>query len=206
MSRQSARVSELEYREMGHKEPARLHLVDIGRQREENDALEQMRREIERAREVSAVEVEARVAREVEAEREAMTRQVAVALKRLEEERRRYFAGVEQEVVRLALGIARKILQREAELDPTLLAALVRIALERMETGSGVRVRVSPREVERWRSMADATWDVVEDAMLAPGDCVVETAMGKANFGFEAQLADVEETLQRLMSQRIGIA
>jgi len=146
------------------------------------------------------------VAREVEAEREAMTRQVAVALKRLEEERRRYFAGVEQEVVRLALGIARKILQREAELDPTLLAALVRIALERMETGSGVRVRVSPREVERWRSMAEATWDVVEDAMLAPGDCVVETAMGKANFGFEAQLADVEETLQRLMSQRIGIA
>ena len=32
--------------------------------------------------------------------------------------------------MQLALAIARKILQREAELDPTLLTALVRIALE----------------------------------------------------------------------------
>jgi flagellar assembly protein FliH len=205
MSRQRAMVSQLEYREAGGKEHARLHLVETGqRSREETGALEEMRRELERAREVSAAELEDRVRREVEAERTSMMRQVQAALKRFDEERGRYFAGAEQEVVQLSLGIARKILQREAELDPTLLAALVRIALERMEGGTNVRVRVPPAEAGRWRSMADTAWEVVEDATLSPGDCVVETAMGRANFGFEAQLAEVEQTLQRLMSQRRG--
>ena len=68
------------------------------------------------------------------------------ALKEFEDERAEYFRRVEGEVVQLALAIARKILQREAELDPTLLTALVRIALERMQCGSVVRIRVAAED------------------------------------------------------------
>ena len=48
----------------------------------------------------------------------------SVVLKACEEfrrERARYFAGVEAEVVKLALAIAARVLHREAKLDPLLL-------------------------------------------------------------------------------------
>jgi len=58
---------------------------------------------------------------------------------------------VEAEIVQLALSIAAKILHREAQVDPMLVAALVRIAVEKMREGSGVTLRVSPKRVDSWR-------------------------------------------------------
>jgi flagellar assembly protein FliH len=58
------------------------------------------------------------------------------------EQRTEYFARVEAEVVQLALAIAAKILHREAQVDPMLVAALVRMAIEKMREGSSVTVRV----------------------------------------------------------------
>jgi len=107
----------------------------------------------------------------------------------------------------LALAIARKILQRETELDPTLLSALVRIALDRMQCGTIVRIRVTTEDVELWRGLGDnhgspSRWEVDPDETLSPGDCIVETELGKANFGFDAQLRDVEESFSQLLAHR----
>ena len=40
------------------------------------------------------------------------------------------------------------------------------------------------------------------DDALSPGDCIVETELGTANFGFEAQLRDVEESFAQLLAHR----
>jgi len=137
----------------------------------------------------------------------AEKQQVTETLRNFEEERTGYFDRVESEVVHLALAIARKILQRETELDPTLLAALVRIALDRMQCGPAVRIRVVTAEVERWRQMGEgggsaARWEVAADDELQPGDCVVETELGNANFGFAAQMHDVEEAFAQLLAHK----
>ena len=53
-----------------------------------------------------------------------------------------YLAQVEQEVVRLALGVAERILHRESQLDPLLLSGAVRVALGQLAESAKVRLRV----------------------------------------------------------------
>jgi flagellar assembly protein FliH len=170
---------------------------------------EEVERRVRLTREGAIVETEERLRAEYECVRQQAQQQVAAILRDFEQERAGYFDRVESEVVHLALSIARKILQRETELDPTLLAALVRIALDRMQSGPAVRVRVIATEVEAWRRLGESgggapIWEVVADDDLRPGDCVVETELGKANFGFEAQLNDVEETFAQLLAHKPG--
>ena len=122
-------------------------------------------------------------------------------------ERAAYFKRVEAEVVQLSLAIARKILHREAGLDPTLLCGLVRIAIDRLGAETPVRVRVAPDAILDWeRSVASAgsskAYEVVADSNLAPGECVVDTGLGTANFGIEAQLKEIERSFLDLLAQR----
>ena len=83
-------------------------------------------------------EAEARAAAEraVNEQRQA----VSSALKEFAHQRADYFRRVESEVVRLALAIARKVLHREAQLDPLLLTGVVRVALDQMQAGTRVLV------------------------------------------------------------------
>ena len=119
-------------------------------------------------------------------------------------QRAAYFKRVESEVVQLSLAIARKILHREASLDPTLLSGLVRIAIDRLGVETPVRVRVASGAVANWRRSAApaGSYEVVEDADLADGECVVETSLGKANFGIEAQLKEIERSFLDLLVHR----
>ena len=66
-------------------------------------------------------------------------------------ERETYFQRVEAEVVGLALAIARKILHREAQVDPMLLAGVVRVGLDKVAAGTRVRLRIHPDQVRLGR-------------------------------------------------------
>jgi hypothetical protein len=55
--------------------------------------------------------------------------------------------------VQLALSIARKVLHREAQVDPLLLMGIVRVALERIEGATGVTLAVHPEQVPEWRQL-----------------------------------------------------
>lgn len=168
---------------------------------------EEVVRRVQSARKEAREEAEERVRIERDRAREEAEERLAQRMREFELERSNYLRSVEREVVQLSLAIARKIIQREAEVDPTLLAGLVRIALDRMKCGSAVRVRVATAEAERWRKLGKndaggAYWDVVADEQLQPTDCVVETELGTANFSFEAQLHDVEESFAQLLAHR----
>lgn len=161
------------------------------------------------ARSVAAADAEQQI-RTYSAEQQLRAQQqIAMALDAFTRERTAYFDHVEEGIVQLALSIARKILQRESELDPTLLAGLVRIALDRMQSGTSVQVRVVPAEAELWRALAKEgngveRWQVEEDSRLQPGDCLVRTEMGEANFGLEAQICDVEQSFRGLLAHKPG--
>ena len=169
---------------------------------------DELKRQIQIARDTAFAQADQKVRDEAERARKDAQEKVAGALRDFSDQRALYFRSVEGEVVQLALAIARKILQREAELDPALLSALVRIALDRMQCGSTARIRVPAEDVALWRRLGENNhgssprWEVEPDAALSPGDCIVETELGKANFGFEAQLRDVEESFAQLLAHR----
>ena len=119
------------------------------------------------------------------------------------EERTTYFAQVEGEVVHLALAVARKILGREAHLDPMLLAGLVRVALDGMQGRPAVRVRVAPERVAAWQAVEFREGvEVVADAAMGGEECVLATEVGEAHLSFEAQLKEVEQGFLDLLGRR----
>ncbi len=88
-----------------------------------------------------------------------------------------------------------------------LVATLVRMAMEKMCDGSGVTVRVGLGNGKRWNQFFERQSgvvhpEVVEDAALSDKDCVLETELGSANFGLEAQLKEVEQGFFDLLALR----
>ena len=145
-------------------------------------------------------------AEQLERERET----IAAALTQFTRERAAYYEKVEAEVVQLALSIARKILYREAQIDPLLLAGIVRVALEKIEGATGVTLRVHPQNAAGWKQflsahMAPAALPaIVEDAALAADRCIIETSMGATELGVEVQLKEIERGLMDLLAARPG--
>jgi flagellar assembly protein FliH len=121
-------------------------------------------------------------------------------------DRARYFAGVEAEVVKLALAIAARVLHREAKLDPLLLSGVVRVALEKVTEDSVTVLRVPVAAVAQWRESFEASPEsslqVVGDERLALGECMLETNVGKVELGIAAQLEEIERGFFDLMEKR----
>ena len=123
-------------------------------------------------------------------------------------ERAAYYRRIEGEVVQLALAIARKILHREAQLDPHTLAGIVRVTLENLDAGTKVDLHVSPQEAADWRHYFAGRMDgapapeVHEDAQLAAGECRIETSLGTTDAGIEARLKEIETGLLDLLAER----
>jgi len=137
---------------------------------------------------------------------------VAAALAEFTRDRAAYYAKIESEVVQLALSMARKILHREAQVDPMLLAGIARVALEKIEGATGVTLFVSPQQAADWRKHlalrmepADLP-EIVEDVSLEPERCRLRTSMGTADLGVEVQLKEIERGLADLLAVRPGAA
>jgi len=136
--------------------------------------------------------------------------EVGAAVKAFRAERAAYFDDIETEVVRLALAIARKILHRESQIDPNLLAGIVRVALEKFEAGTTVKLRVHRTQLDAWRaSFAEFAHgkpspEVVADDSLAPEQCILETTLGSADLSLEAQLKEIEQGFFDLLAHRPG--
>lgn len=147
-------------------------------------------------------QTEARLRAEWDAREARQQQSIAEALRLFAEERRTYFAKVESEVVHLALAIARKILGREAQLDPMLLAGLVRIALDGMQGSPAVRLRVAPSSVADWQRLSlNEQTEIIADPACGPETCLLETEVGSAHLSFETQLKEVERGFLDLLGQ-----
>jgi flagellar assembly protein FliH len=155
----------------------------------------------------AAAQVEQKLRQEYEQKLIVARAPIAAAVKEFAEQREEYFARVEGEIVQLSLSIAAKILHREAQVDPMLVATLVRIAIEKMREGSSVTVRVGVGRGSAWKQFFAAVpnaahVEVVEDAQLNAQDCMLETELGTANFGLDTQLKEVEQGFFDLLALR----
>jgi flagellar assembly protein FliH len=114
------------------------------------------------------------------------------ACERFARERTQYFAAVEEEVVRLSLAIAARVLHREAAMDPLLLKGAVRVALEKVQASETAILQVPEKQVENWKAiLLEAHREdvrVIGDSRLQNGECVLETSIGRVELGVKAQL------------------
>lgn len=133
---------------------------------------------------------------------------LAQAIKGFAHEQATYFSRVEAEVVGLALAIARKILHREAQVDPLLLAGVVRVGLDKVAAGTHVRLRVHPGQVPFWQEFFAQQSDLrsvpelMGDATLDPHHCRLETELGSTDLTLETQLKEIEQGFFDLLAQR----
>jgi flagellar assembly protein FliH len=133
---------------------------------------------------------------------------VTEAIKQFETQVAEYYARVEIDVVKLAMAIASKILHRESQIDPLLVAALVRVTLEKFHKNTKAVVRVRPEEASGWRQylaqhMEQAGMpEVIEDDAVQPHNCILETELGSTELGIEPQLKEIETGLFDLLAQR----
>src|SRR5579863_6818661 len=110
----------------------------------------------------------------------------------------RYLQEVEQEVVKLALAVASRILRREAQMDPLLLTGAVRVALGQLTASSEMRLLVPAAELELWReAIAHLPHLAVKPQVAAGegmrlGDCKIESHVGTVDLGVRSQLGEIE--------------
>jgi len=163
---------------------------------------------ISQAREEGIREGAQRERARLEQEMAEKNARITEALAAFERERAGYYSKIEAEVVHLALAIASKILHREAQVDRMLLAALAKVALDKLQQKTQVRVRVAHQQAEAWRqyfaqdTQLTVAPEIVEDDSLPGGDCILETELGSTELGLEPQLKEIEAGLFDLLAQR----
>ena len=171
----------------------------------------EVREREERARREARQETErglgADLERRVQMEHEA----VLDALSEFDRQRAVYFQRLEREVVQLVLGIARKILQREAGMDPLLLAGTVRVALDQLAGGTQVELFVPLSKMAQWVEMLRGGHGLavvpklLSDPSLEPAGCRLETSTGATDLGLDAQLREIEQGFADLLARRTAL-
>lgn len=152
-------------------------------------------------------EGETRVKAASEARLKAAQEGIRKGLEAFQEEREEYFNRIEPEVVQLALAIAKKILHREAQIDALLLTGLVHVALEKLDAGTRVRLRVPAADTHFWNEffatpIGTAVPELVGDPGLQHGECVLESEVGSTQISLETQLKEIEQGFFDLLEQR----
>lgn len=103
----------------------------------------------------------------------------------------------EEELVRLSIAIARRILHRELTVDPGALQGLVKAAFDRLDRREIKEIRTDADSVTSVKKIveglgAPGSVKVVADATLRPGSLVIEVPRGQLDASIETQLVEIE--------------
>jgi flagellar assembly protein FliH len=118
-------------------------------------------------------------------------------------ERHKAIESAEPELVKLALGIAERVLHQQISLDRNVVVEMAKAAISRLIDRDSITVRVNPADLERMREHREdvlALGDVknvriVEDQRVDRGGVVIETDAGSVDARVATQLAEVKKVL-----------
>lgn len=133
---------------------------------------------------------------------EAVLRRFAQSLNRLDSLHREVTAGIERDLVLLALEIAKKIVHREIQADEKVISMMARVALETLNSSGKVTLYLNPYDYEIIEKAMPAaeeegqqrvTLKVKKD--LGRGDCLVESDAGNVDARISEQFKEIEKAL-----------
>ena len=102
------------------------------------------------------------------------------------------------------------MLHREAQMDPLLLAGVVRVALDQMQAGSRVVLRSSPESADLWREFCEQhcqgshAVEVVADSALEGHVCLLQAEVGSSEISLDSQLQEIESGFFDLLREPPG--
>lgn len=109
-------------------------------------------------------------------------------------------AQAENDLLRLALDIAKKVVQREVTMDREIALTLARITLERLHSRAVAAVHLNPEDFSYVSNNRDklnfhGALEIVEDASVGLGGCLVRTEMGETDARLEHQFDEISRGL-----------
>jgi flagellar assembly protein FliH len=128
---------------------------------------------------------------------EAMQAKLARSIEELAGLRARYRREAEQDIVQLALAVARRILHRELTMAPDALLGLVKAALERIEAREVHHVRVAREDAAMVSHFFEQMGlphriEVIADPGLERGGAILESNRGLLDASVDTQLKEIE--------------
>ena len=128
-------------------------------------------------------------------------------IEELYDERTRTYEELEEDVVELAIGIVRKVINPSEDEFGGVFELLIRNALKQISPDGKIVIRVSPAEYERFFSSGSAqfklekgvtvTASVIRDALLGECDCVIDTDEETVNAGLDSQLKRIRLAFEK---------
>lgn len=127
---------------------------------------------------------------------DAIIGRMAETLQGLDGLRRSMIHHTEQQMVQLAVTIAKRILRREVTLDEEITLAMVRVALDRLDKATTATVRLHPDDYAMAVGTNKNDWSggnvtVEADAGIDRGGCQIESPFGTIDASVDAQFAEV---------------
>jgi flagellar assembly protein FliH len=118
-------------------------------------------------------------------------------------ERHKIIESSEHEIVKLAMGVAERIVHKQISVDPDVVVAMTKAAIARLLDREVVTVRVNPADLERMKEHREemlALGDVkhmriVEDQRVDRGGIVVETDSGNVDAKIRTQVEEARRLL-----------
>jgi flagellar assembly protein FliH len=148
--------------------------------------------------------VAARLDAQVKAQMQTALPALEQMIQTISTERLRWLQQWEQDGVRLAIGIAEKIIRQRLSAEPNIALKLLREALELAAGSQSLQVRLNPQDHAALGKQVDAlvkqlgrvsTAEIVPDETVSPGGCVVQSEFGSIDQRIESQLARIAEEL-----------
>ncbi|MDE1461455.1 flagellar assembly protein FliH [Spartinivicinus poritis] len=104
-----------------------------------------------------------------------------------------------QQLVNIAIVIAKQAVQRELQLDSSQITTVVRAAIQAMPvTDQQIKVFLNPQDIDLINEhvkQQGESWQLLPDDKLLPGGCRVETANSLVDASVEARLNQLTERL-----------
>jgi flagellar assembly protein FliH len=129
---------------------------------------------------------------------------LAAAVEEVTHFRRGLLARYQRELLELALGVARKVVQRELAENPEHWLGMLREAVHMALDRESIRIRVGAilhrfllEHLPELRARLDDVkqLELVEDTALGETGCVVESRYGDLDLGIDSQIGAIRATL-----------
>lgn len=121
--------------------------------------------------------------------------------------------GMEAELISLALKISAKIIGRDLERDPLVVAEIAATAIETARASKAMILRVNPKDGATLRKAKPQLMELIgrsvevsirDDAEIEPGGCIVQTEFGTIDGQIKTQYQMLENVLRPDTAKKEG--
>jgi flagellar assembly protein FliH len=121
--------------------------------------------------------------------------------------RKRFRAEVEEDTVKLAIAIARRVLHREIATDPEAILGLVMAAFQKLNARETQRLRVAPPDAatlqdNRGKLAMPQGLEILADPSLPASSVIFETSRGEMDASIDTQLGEIERGFADIVKRR----